>query len=64
MITEGLKIALHTLKWAVNPYPELISAGWGHVEASMWVGLLYLTYCIGFVVLIEMYRGWRATEIN
>lgn len=63
-IIEGLEFVLHTLKFAVNPYPQLISEGWGHTEASLWVLFLYLTYCIGFIALIEMYRERRAEEIN
>ena len=64
MMIEALEFVLHTLKFAVNPYPQLISEGWGYTEASMWMGFLYLTYCICFVALIEMYRGWKALEIK
>lgn len=64
MIIEGVEFVLYTLKFAVNPYPKLISDGWGHTEASMWIGLLYFTYCIGFVVLLEAYRERMAKEIS
>ena len=64
MMIEALKFVLYALKFAVNPYPQLISEGWGHTEASLWMGLLYLMYCIVFIVLIEMYREWKTSEIN
>ena len=64
MIIEGAKFVLHTLKFAVNPYPELISDGWSHTEASMWMWLLYVAYFMGFALLIEMYRERIAKEIN
>ena len=64
MMIEALEFVLHTLKFAVNPYPQLISEGWGHTEASLWMGLLYFTYCIGFIALIEMYQEGKASEVN
>lgn len=64
MIIEGAKFVLYTLKFAVNPYPELISDGWGHTEASMWMSLFYVAYFMGFVVLVEMYQERMAEEVN
>ena len=64
MIIEGLEFVLCKLKFLVNPYPELISDGWGHTDAALWTGFLYLAYTLGFLILIEMYRAWKITEVN
>ena len=64
MIIEGAKFLLHTLKFAVYPYPELVSAGWSHTEAGIFTMAVYIIYLIIFVALWQMEQERRIKSIE
>ena len=62
MIIEGLDFVLDALKCAVYPYPELVSAGWSHTAAAIFMVFLYFAYSIGLFLLNEMCSIWVIKE--
>ena len=64
MIIEGLGFLLHALKCVMYPYPELISEGWPHMAAAIYMTFLYIAYSIIFVALWGMEQERRIKDIE
>ena len=62
MIVEGLEFVLYTLKCALYPDPELVSSGWSHTGATIFMTLLYFTYFLVFVALHLAHQEWMIKE--